>query len=51
MGIIESPIFWIVLGAASEVLALIPSEKVQSNSILQLVISAVNAVLKNRSGK
>lgn len=51
MGFIESPIFWILLGAASEVLALIPSEKVQSNSILQLAISAVNAVLNNRSGK
>lgn len=51
MGFIESPIFWIVLGALSEILALIPGEKVQSNSILQLAISAVNAVLKNRSGK
>ncbi len=51
MGLIESPIFWILLGALSEILALIPSDKVQSNSILQLAISAVNAVINNRTGK
>jgi len=51
MGFLESPIFWICLGAVSEILALIPAEKVQSNSLLQLAISAVNTVLNKRSGK
>ena len=51
MGFIESPIFWVVLAAVSEVLSLIPNEKVQSNGIFQLVVSAINAMLKNRSGK
>jgi hypothetical protein len=51
MGIIESPIFWIILAAASEVLAAIPNEKVKSNSIVQLVLSAANALLATRKGK
>ena len=33
MGFIESPIFWVVLAALSEVLSLIPNEKFQSNGI------------------
>ena len=51
MGFIESPIFWIVLGALSEGLALIPQEKVKSNSLLQLGMSAINTLLKNKRGK
>ena len=41
MGIIEAPIFWIVLAAASEVIALTP---LKSNSVIQLVLSALNAI-------
>jgi len=48
MGIIESPIFWIVLAALSEILAAIPNKKVQSNSILQLLASALNALLATK---
>ena len=51
MGIIESPIFWIVLAAVSEVLAAIPNEKMKSNSIFQLGVSALNALLSSRKGK
>tara|TARA_B100001173_G_scaffold286072_1_gene273462 strand:+ start:1751 stop:1906 length:156 start_codon:yes stop_codon:yes gene_type:complete len=51
MGIIESPIFWVILAAASEVLSLIPNEKVKSNSIVQLVLSAVDALLASRKEK
>ena len=51
MGIIESPIFWIILAAASEVLAAIPNEKVKSNSLVQLIVSATNALLATRKGK
>ena len=41
MGIIESPIFWIVVAAASEIIALSPY---RSNSIVQLVLTALNSV-------
>lgn len=51
MGLIESPIFWVVLAAVSEILTLIPNEKVKSNSIVQLVMSALNALLSSRKGK
>ena len=51
MGIIESPIFWVILAAASEVLSLIPNKKVKSNSIIQLVLSAVDALLASRKEK
>ena len=51
MGIIESPIFWVVLASVSEILTLIPNEKVKSNSIVQLVMSALNALLSSRKGK
>lgn len=51
MGIIESPIFWIVLAAVSEVLAAIPNEKIKSNSIMQLAVSALNALISSRKGK
>lgn len=48
MGIIESPIFWVVLAAISEILALIPNEKVKSNSMFQLASAALSALLKDR---
>jgi hypothetical protein len=51
MGIIESPIFWIILAAVSEILAAIPNEKVKSNSLFQLGASALNALLSTRKGK
>jgi len=51
VGIIESPIFWVVLAAVSEILALIPNEKVQANSMFQLLVAALNSLLLNRKGK
>ena len=41
MVILESAIFWIVLAAASEIIALTP---LKSNSMLQLVINAINTM-------
>lgn len=41
MEIIESPIFWIVIAAASEIIALTP---LKSNSVIQLALSALNSV-------
>jgi hypothetical protein len=41
MAILESAIFWIVIAAASEIIALTP---LKSNSVVQLVLSAVNAI-------
>ena len=41
MAILESAIFWIVLAAASEIIALTP---LKSNSIVQLVLSALESV-------
>jgi hypothetical protein len=41
MAILESAIFWIVLAAASEVIALTP---LRSNSIIQLVLQALNSI-------
>ena len=41
MAILESAIFWIVLAAASEIIALTP---LKSNSVIQLVLSALNSV-------
>ncbi len=51
MGIIESPIFWVVLAAVSEILSLIPNDKIKSNSVIQLLISAMEALLAQRQGK
>lgn len=48
MGLIESPIFWIVLAALSEILAAIPNDKLKSNSLFQLAAAALNALLKDR---
>ena len=41
MAILESAIFWIVIAAASEIIALTP---LKSNSIVQLVLQALKAV-------
>lgn len=41
MAILESAIFWIVIAAASEIIALTP---LKSNSVIQLVLSALNSV-------
>jgi len=51
MGLIESPIFWIILAAVSEILAVIPNEKVRSNSIFQLLTQAINAALRSKGKK
>ncbi len=41
MAILESAIFWIVLAAVSEIIALSPAK---DNSIIQLVLHALNSV-------
>ena len=46
MAILESAIFWIVLAAASEIIALTP---LKSNSMIQLVFSALNSLKPKKS--
>ena len=41
MAIFESAIFWIVVAAASEIIALTP---LKSNSVIQLIIQALNSI-------
>ena len=41
MGIIESPIFWVIVAAVSEIIALTP---LKSNSVIQLVLQAIEAI-------
>ena len=41
MAVFESAIFWIVVAAASEIIALTP---LKSNSVVQLILSALNSV-------
>lgn len=41
MEILASPIFWIVVAAASEIIAL---TKLKSNSIVQLIFQALNGL-------
>lgn len=41
MAILESAIFWIIVAAASEIIALTP---LKSNSIVQLIFQALRAV-------
>ena len=41
MVVFESAIFWIVVAAASEIIALTP---LKSNSVIQLVFQAINAL-------
>ena len=41
MHFLDSPIFWIVVAAASEIIALTP---LKSNSVVQLLLSALDTV-------
>ena len=41
MAVLESAIFWIVIAAASEIIALSP---LKDNSIIQLVLHAIKSV-------
>ena len=41
MAVFESAIFWIVIAAASEIIALTP---LKSNSVIQLVLSALESI-------
>jgi hypothetical protein len=41
MAILESAIFWIIVAAASEIIALTP---LKSNSVIQLVLNALKSV-------
>ena len=43
MDFLHHPAFWIILGAASEVIALSP---LKDNSIIQLVFTALRAIKK-----
>ena len=47
MAVLESAIFWIVIAALSEIIALSP---VKDNSIIQLVLHALNSI-KGKSKK
>jgi hypothetical protein len=41
IAIINSPIFWVIVAAASEVIGM---SKLKDNSVLQLVFTAINAL-------
>jgi len=41
MAVFESAIFWIIIAAASEIIALTP---LKSNSVVQLVLNAINSI-------
>jgi hypothetical protein len=41
IAILESPIFWVIVAAASEVIGM---SKLKDNSVLQLVFTALNAL-------
>jgi hypothetical protein len=41
MEILNSPIFWVIVAAASEVIALTP---LKSNSVIQLVLQALRSI-------
>ena len=41
MAVLESAIFWIIVAAASEIIALSP---LKDNSIIQLVLHAINSL-------
>ena len=41
MAVLESAVFWIIVAAASEIIALSP---LKDNSIIQLVLHAINSV-------
>ena len=46
MAILESAVFWIIVAAASEIIALSPYK---DNSIIQVVFSALNALKGKKS--
>ena len=41
MAVLESAIFWIIVAATSEIIALTP---LKSNSVIQLVLQALNSI-------
>jgi len=41
IAILESPIFWVIVAAASEVIGM---SKLKDNSVLQIVFTAINAL-------
>ena len=41
LAIINSPIFWVIVAAASEVIGM---SKLKDNSVLQLILTAINAL-------
>ena len=41
LAIINSPIFWVIVAAASEVIGM---SKLKDNSVIQLVFTAINAL-------
>lgn len=41
IAILESPIFWVIVAAASEVIGM---SKLKDNSVLQLILTAINAL-------
>jgi len=47
MAILESAIFWIIIAAASEIIALTP---LKSNSVVQLILSAINTLRPAKKG-
>jgi hypothetical protein len=47
MELLASPIFWIIVAAASEIIALTP---LKSNSVVQLVLQALYAIKPAKKG-
>ena len=47
MELLASPIFWIIVAAASEIIALTP---LKSNSVIQLVLKALDAIKPAKKG-
>ena len=45
MAVLESAVFWIVIAAASEIIALSP---LKDNSLIQIVLHALDAVKKKK---
>jgi hypothetical protein len=47
MEFLANPIFWIIVAAASEIIALTP---LKSNSVVQLVLQALNSIKPTKKG-
>jgi hypothetical protein len=45
LAFLENPVFWVFVALASELIALSP---LKSNSIIQLVLSALRSIQKNK---